>query len=264
MKRILGFCVLLWWSLSSMALGGIYVLYVQGDGKTSEMACEGAYSRYGTGDFYTIMDANKGLIYYVRPKEKKYSVVSVEEVRRQMEAALSQMEAMKKQFKALGEKFRGFGKMMGQEEPEKKAPKISYKVTRETAKIAGYKVFKVLELHDGQPYAEFWVSDKLAQDLQKECDWKKLTKMAEDLTPKNLPQVSSSEDKTPLFKGDKGLPGMPLKEVSFKEGLVMEVKKVEKKRLSPAYFSIPKGYKKEEFPSYGHQPRAPFEGGKPW
>ena len=259
---VLLFCV----GFVSWSWAGMLVLYDQGQGETFEMVCEDGLSKFGGDEFYTIMDANRGLIYYVMPKEKKYTVMTAEEMRQQMESTISQMEEMKKKFKALGERFKGFGNIMGQDSaPEKqKKPEITYKFTHEKAKIAGYPARKVLELRDGQPVMELWISKDFMRDLEKACDWEKLQKMMEKMTPRNLPPQTNQAQFSAFIK-EKDLGGIPLKEVSFKEGLIMEVKKVEKAKFPASYFSVPKGFKKVETGLFGMpQGQQPFPGGKPW
>jgi hypothetical protein len=81
-------------SLSAFAKAGMRVVYKLEKGEMTEMVCEDGLFRFGNNEFYTIWDADRGLVYYVMPKEKRYSVMTVEEARQQAEKGLKQMEEM--------------------------------------------------------------------------------------------------------------------------------------------------------------------------
>ncbi len=231
------------------AQAGMLIIQKNSSGTVTHWACEDGLFRMGTDDFYTITDANKQLIYTVMVKERQYTVTTAEEIRQQMEAMqaqMSKMSALTKKFKGLG-KF--FGKKQKEEEKAPEGPQITYKVTGKKATIAGYKTVQVLELEDGQPTVELWLSEALARDVSKACDYRKLEKMMKAMFPEGKPSgpYAQGGNQGAIIHQDK-IFGFPVKTVDLTEGETIQVIKAEKKRIPRSYFQVPKGFKKTTYP----------------
>ncbi len=248
MSRKILLVTLLLWLCPIVAQGGMLIIQKNSSGTVTHWACEDGLFRMGTEDFYTITDANKQLIYTVMVKERQYTVTTAEEIRRQMEALQAQMSKMS----ALTNKFKGLGKFFGKKKEEEKAPEgpqITYKVTGKKATIAGYQTIQVLELENGQPSAELWVSEALARDVSQACDYRKLEKMMKAMFPEGKPSgpYAQGNQQGVIIKQGR-VKGFPVKTVDLNEGEVVQIIKVEKKHLPRSYFQVPKGFSKVEYP----------------
>lgn len=250
---------------SGLSWAGMLLIQKNSSGTIIHWACEDGLFRMGTDDFYTIMDANQQVTYTVMVKERQYTVTTVEDTRRQMEEMQKQMEQMQSSIKALNQKFKGLGKLFGKNEPEPEEgpppePKISYKATEETTKIAGYKARKVIELQDGRPMAELWLSEALARDVSRACNYAKLEKMIKAMLPEGK-TLANSQQGSPqggtIIKEGK-IFGFPVKTVDLEESQITQVIKVEKKKFPRYYFQVPTGFKRVSFYPGGPIPEKPF------
>lgn len=253
MKKILALTLMIgfWWA--SLSWSGMLMVQKDSSGDTMYWACEDGLFRSGTDEVYTIMDANKQVIYTVMVKDRQYMVTTAEEARRQMEAMQKQMEEMQSSMKALSEKFKGLGKLFGKGKPEEETPppepKITYKSTGEKARIAGYKARKIVELQDGRPVAELWISEALARDVMRACNYKKLEKMFKAMVPEGqeMPVYQKGQGQSGVILKEGELFGFPIKIVDLEGGEIIQVIKAEKKKIPRSYFQIPAGFKKVDY-----------------
>ncbi len=253
MKKILALILVVgfWWT--SLSWSGMLMIQKNSSGDTMHWACEDGLFRTGTDEFYTVMDANKQVIYTIMVKERQYTVTTPEDVRRQMEAMQKQMEQMQSSMEALSKKFKGLGKLFGKSEPEEETPppepKVTYKSTGEKARIAGYKARKILELQDGRPVAELWVSEALARDIMGACNYKKLEKMFKAMAPEGqeMPAYQKGQGQSGVILKEEGVFGFPIKIVDLEGGEVIQLIKAEKKKIPRSYFQVPAGFRKVNY-----------------
>ncbi len=243
---------------SSFAEAGMLIVQQSPSGEELTWACEGAKFRMGNKEVYTIMDTDGQRIYTVMVKEREYTVSTAAEVRRQMEEMQKQLSRLK----TLEKKFKGLGKLFGGKKEEKPqgssslGPKVTYKPTGDKEHIAGYKALKVLQLEDGHPVAELWVSEALAKDISQACDYSKLEAMIKAMTPEGQQMAVYEKGRPRLgpFKGE-GISGFPVKVVDMAQGKeTLRLIKAEKKRLSASYFKVPEGFKRLEVGKSGASP----------
>ncbi len=245
MKKFLVFTLMIgfWWT--GLSWSGMVMIQKISSGDTMQWACEDGLFRSGTDEVYTIMDANKQVIYTVMVKDHLYMVTTAEEARRQMEQVQSSM-------KALSEKFKGLGKLFGQSEPKEDTPpsepQITYKSTGEKARIAGYQAYKIIELQNGRPVAELWVSKALARNIMQACDYKKLEEMLKAMVPEGQKApVYQKDEQNVLILKEGDLFGFPIKIVDLEKGEIIQVIKAEKKKVPRSYFQIPPGFKRVNY-----------------
>ncbi|GEM_PF-3536170 len=240
---------------ASPLLAGMVIEAKNEDGKRFLWACEGGLFRIGTEEAYTIIDTDKQMTYTVIPEKKIYYASSAEENRERMKAMQEQMKKMQQALGAMGKKF---GKLFGGDQapaPEEKPVKHTYKKTGKKARIAGYDAEQVVVYENGRPVSEIWVSPKLAKDLNRSCDLRKLSQMTEASLPEEWKQPEQAVSVMEMKEFQEL--GYPLKEVSYDGEFRQEVTKVEKKSLPKSFFSVPEGYKQVSYPS-------PQGGMRPW
>ena len=231
--------------LTGLSWAGLLLVQKGPSGRTY-WACEDGLFRMGTDDVYTILDANRQVTYTVMVKERRYTVTTAAETRRRM-------EELAKIQKALKEKFKGFGKFLGKDK-EGPAPKVSLRVTGESRKISGYRAQKVLELREGRPVAELWLSKELAREISRACDYAKLEEMTEAM----FPQGQGARFKAEAIIKEGQVFGFPVKTVDLKEGAVTELIKVKKKEFPRSYFAVPAGFERVDLYPQGPLPEKPF------
>ncbi len=200
-------------------------------------ACQDGSFKLGTEEGYTLIDLQKETFYTVYPKEKIYTGGSLKE----LEAA---MAPLKKQLQQL--KNMGLDPSVFLEKGPPKTPNITYKPTKQRTKILGYPAVSYLELENGRPVAEVWVSQKVLEQIEQSCSYQAFFRFMErlrDLMSSSLgiKLLDTPED---LFQSE--LTGFPLK-ITYKGGKILEVKRLERKHLPASFFEVPRRFKKRSF-----------------
>ncbi len=196
----------------------------------------------------TMLDLEKGMIYFLIPEHKAYWSGTPEEWRKGMEEGQKQMEEaqLKKMTPEQRDAYKQYKKKM-EEEAKKQTPKKKVKVdvkkTSGKATIAGY---------SGQKY-QVWVDEKLKEELwicakinpKDEIDLPKLVQLTKAMSG---PEAEESYESSPEYMALLVEQGASLKTINYDEegnkNYVTETVKVEKKNIPNSEFEVPKGYKK--------------------
>jgi hypothetical protein len=185
-------------------------------------------------DAAQVMDFKSRTIIWIRPKERKYSVMTFDEFRQTMREAMEASRKMKEEMKKLGVAVPGV-----EASPEGKVSveKIA------GATIAGYGCDGYRVSVGKTPTDEIWVTRKI--DLLSEVgpammkEFEEITREARRMGP-GVGEGTEDPEYRKITEG-----GYPMKTVNLASGFTREVTRVEKKSLDASLFEEPKGYKKE-------------------
>ncbi len=248
-KRV--FCVyILMIFFAVPCLAGMLIETQQGSEYKTLLMCEDGLFKIGTEEIYSLINLKENTFYMVNSREKTYMGGTLNEIEEALAPLKKQMEELKK-----------MGLAPGVFQNNKMEKTISYKCTGEKKKILGYKVVKWLELEDGTPVAEIWVSEKAWEKISNACDYQGFCKFME-----RLKNIMSSIGGMNMMKAQQqdfykeGLIGFPLMMKYYRDNSMIEVKTLVKKDFSVSYFQIPQDYRKISFGVFGAPMGGSFKG----
>ena len=201
----------------------------------------------------TVMDFASRKIIWIDKKERKYSVMTIDEFKRMMREGLRNasqaMEEMKKQ-----------GIPVPGSSP---APKGKVTMSRITgATVAGYACDGYRVSVGGDPREDVWVTKKI--DLRGEIGpavWKEFEDLSREMKTMGLrsDDYEASAEYRKIMES-----GYPMKVVDRESGGVQEVTRGEKKTIAASLFEEPQGYEKVPFDrmTHGSAEGMPASGGK--
>lgn len=228
------------WIIEQTNEGMASTLYIQ-DNKLRQDTGQGMYS---------MLDVDKGLMYFIRPDKKMYAAVRPEEMSKQSDQMMGDMmKKMEEQLKGMPEEQKKQimkqmkEQMAGQQgkAAAKPEPKIEIIKTSVKEKIAGYSTVKYQIMADGKLVEELWLADAIK--IGKEMDLEKMDEMMSKMDM-GSEDMSYKTDKavTALFKK-----GYPLRESYPDSNMTTETTKATKTKVPGDKFKIPAGYKKGKF-----------------
>lgn len=120
-----------------------------------------------------------------------------------------------------------------------KAPKVNVRKTGSGGRILGYKTVKYMVFADGKPYEEVWLTTdaSLFPGMTKK-QMKNMEKLSSCMG-----MFGSDVDNSPEYMKliEKGL---ELKSFNHEMGTTAEIVRLEKRKIPPSEFKVPKGYKR--------------------
>ncbi len=245
--------------ISSQALAGLVIerIHTQGTspskGKISKMITYYQDNKVKTvssnGD-YTIVDLEKGTMAIVNPKKKQYSLTTLDAMLGQMQAG---MDKLKAHLKGISPEQRAMiEKMMGMNQPG--GTSINLKKLGDSQVIAGYPAHHYVITQGGKKVAEYWVSEKLRNQMLREMDKDKIEKFEKAMSKiSSQMNVFGNSNLTKLMELEQKLQkkGEIVKQIQYpnnvnmnRQGSYQEVTSVREQSLNPTVFEIPRGFKK--------------------
>jgi hypothetical protein len=209
--------------------------------------------RSESADMATVMDFSSRKIVWIDKKERKYSVMTIDEFKKMMREGLRNasqaMEEMKKQ-----------GIPVPGSSP---APKGKVTVSRLTgATVAGYACDGYRVSVGGDPREDLWVTKKI--DLKGEIGpavWREFEDLSREMKTMGLrsDDYEASAEYRKIMES-----GYPMKVEDRESGGVQEVTRGEKKSIAASVFEEPQGYEKVPFDrmTHGSAEGMPTYGGK--
>ncbi len=198
---------------------------------------------------YVIIDLTKREMIEVNPAKRQYSVIKIDEIKKEMDQAMSKM---KEQLAGLPPEQRAMiEQMMGEMMGSKAAPgSVTVKKTGQHAKVAGFRADQYRIMQNGKPVMEVWLSPDLLKYMKKEMDSAKIKafERAMDSLDEMLSMMPMGSDN--VFKKMKELEkkGHIVKEVDLsdhgKPTVVSQVVAVQRRSIPRSEFLVPSGYKK--------------------
>ncbi len=217
-------------------LAGMFLELEESNSGHFYFACQDGLFKLGTEEGYALVDLHKGTFYTVYPKEKICTGGTLNE----LEAAMAPFKKQLQQLKSMGLDPSVFLEKGPQD------PNITYKPTNQRATILGYPATSYLELENGKPVAEVWISKKVLEQIDQNCFYQAFSQFMNHLRDMMNSSLGIKLIDTPqdLFRSE--IIGFPLK-ITYKEGKVIEIKKLEQRQFSASFFEVPKGFKKRSF-----------------
>jgi len=196
---------------------------------------------------YMIIDLTKREMIEVNPSKKQYSVIKIDEMKKEMDQTMSkikeQLAGLPPEQRAMIEKM--MGGMMGA-----KAASAATVKTGQHAKIAGFKAEQYKIMQNGKPVVEVWLSPDLLRYMKKEMDSAKIKafEKAMDSVDEMLSMMPVGEDSVLKKMKELEKKGHIVKEVDYSDPenpvVVSQVVAVQRRSIPRSEFLVPSGYKK--------------------
>ncbi len=193
---------------------------------------------------YMIIDLTKREMIEVTPHKKQYSIIKIDEMKKEMDQAMSKL---KEQLAGLPPEQRAMiEQMMG----AKPAGSVSVKKTGQHAKVAGFKAEQYKILKNGRPVVEVWISNDLLKYMKKEMNSAKIKAFEKAMgsVDEMLSMMPAGSDDVLKKMKELEKEGHIVKEVDYSDPsnpvVVSQVIAVQKRNIPRSEFLVPQGYKK--------------------
>ncbi len=198
-------------------------------------------------DMSVIFKSDKERFFFLNHKNKSYTEITKEEIKRIKEKMEEGIKEMEKSLKNLPPEQRKMVEEMMKNKMKPEVPKITYK------KVASEKINQwVCDKYEGwekkEKREDLWVTDWSKIGLKAE-DAKAFAEMAEFFAEmmkgSSLPFYQSGKEE----KKGESFSGLPVRTIGYEKGekrFWTELKEVKRETFKPEIFEIPKGYKKEK------------------